>query len=74
MNMKLLLINNTFLKIADLYKESCLLWMFRNYTDQKFDKFYRACYNFLTTFGGFLFFQLLEIDHFKLDLLKRSDT
>ena len=28
------------------------LRMFRNYTDQKFHKFYRVCYNFWTIYGG----------------------
>ena len=34
----------------------CLLRMFRNYVDKKFDSFYCACYNFWSIYGGFSFF------------------
>ena len=32
------------------------LWVFRNYTDQKFNNFYRVSYNFWTISGDFSFF------------------
>ena len=38
------------------HKAYCFLWVFRNYTDQKFNDFYRVCYNFWTIYGGFSFF------------------
>ena len=28
------------------HKGYCFLWVFRNYSDQKFNDFYRECYNF----------------------------
>ena len=34
----------------------CFLQMFRNYTDQKYHNFCRACYNFWTIYGVFSFF------------------
>ena len=52
------------------------LWVFRNYTDQKFHNYYRVCYKFGKIYGSFSIFSnyIGEIDHFTLDLLKRSDT
>ena len=38
------------------HQEYCFFRMFRNYTDQKFQNFYRACCNFWTLYGGFSFF------------------
>ena len=36
------------------------LWLFKNYTNQKFHDFYRVCYNFWAIYGGIPFFQTKE--------------
>ena len=57
------------------YQGYCFLRVFRNYSDQKFQNFYRVCYNFWTIYSSFSFFNYTgKIDHFRLDLLQRSDT
>ena len=44
--------------------------------DEKFHIVYHVRYKFWTIYGGFSFFSshIGEIDHFMLDLLKRTDT
>ena len=38
------------------FRGYCSLWVFRDYTDQKFHDFYRACYSFWTIYVGSSFF------------------
>ena len=52
----------------------CFLWVLRKYTDQKTHDFYSACENFWITYSRFFNYKVEIIDHFMLDVLKRSDT
>ena len=63
-------------KVQQFQFQTSGLWVFRNYMKQKLHDFYRVCYNFWAICGGFSFFSNYRrgIDHFTLDLLKRSDT
>ena len=43
--------------------------------EPEFHNFCRVCYKFWTIYGSFTFFMFIgEIDHFSLDLLKRSNS
>ena len=52
----------------------CFLWVFRKYTDQKFHGFLLYMLQFLDDSLTFFSNYKREVDHFMLDLLKRSDT
>ena len=43
-------------KFSFKHKRYCFLWVFRNYTNQKFNGFYRVCYNYSTIYDGLSFF------------------
>ena len=55
------------------HQEYLFLQVFKNYTDQKFHNFYRQYYNFWTIYDD-IHNCIGEINHFALDLLKKSDT
>ena len=40
------------------HQASYFLWVFRNYTEQKFHNYYRVCFKFWTIYGNFSFFEL----------------